>query len=269
MTILTYHKVVDVENFRRQLQFLQSSKFNVLTFAQFTEGFEKKSLKKKDVLITFDDGDRTVFKNGLPVLQEFGFPALLFVITELIGTNKPFWWDEIVHYTKDPGLVTKVKAMPNDRRLELLERLRKETRVPALTYPHLTVEELLIMQSANIAIANHSHTHPMFDKITPDEIQHEINTSCVFLRSNNFTYFNAFAYPNGNYTLESEAVLDRLQIKHAFLFDHKLTTSFENPLRISRLSVNDTTSIAKFKFILSGWHSRILPLRKKLFKLMS
>jgi peptidoglycan/xylan/chitin deacetylase (PgdA/CDA1 family) len=47
---------------------------------------------KKYALITFDDG---YFNNqrALPILKEYGIPALFFISTNYVKYNKCFWWD--------------------------------------------------------------------------------------------------------------------------------------------------------------------------------
>jgi peptidoglycan/xylan/chitin deacetylase (PgdA/CDA1 family) len=122
------------------------------------------------------------------------------------------------------------------------------------------------MEQGGVSIANHSHTHPMFDKLSAVEIKNELATSSTSLKKNGFQFHNVFAYPNGNYTPVVEEIMSSLGIKLAFLFDHKINVPLDEPYRISRLSVNDTTPLWKFKLILRGWHSRIAPINKKLHK---
>lgn len=264
--VLTYHTVKDVRNFEAQVKYLVAHGYNVLSLSDYLDRYEQHKVKAKDVLITFDDGDRSVLEQALPVLKEYGCPAVLFVITELIGTDLPFWWDEIRYYTNNNNLVASAKSMSNDDRLKFLENLRSTSSLPPLKYKQLTWQDLKAMEQGGIAIANHSHTHPMFDKLTPEEIEYELRTSSNSLTSHGFRYNNIFAYPNGNYTALAEPIFTKLSIKLAFLFNHKVNNLHDKPFRISRLSVNDTTPLWKYKLVLSGLHSRIAPISKKIHK---
>ena len=147
-----------------------------------------------------------------------------------------------------------------------MEELRTLSAKPELTYEQLTTSQLKEMQAGGIIIANHSHTHPMFDKCTAEELDREMGISTEILKDLGFSH-EIFAYPNGNYSEQSERAIKKYGIKQAFLFDHKINSGEINPLRISRLVVNDSTPLWKFKLILSGWHSKILPLTKALGKL--
>lgn len=230
-----------------------------------------KLYKQKGVLVTVDDGDLSFYEHMFPLLKQYKLPAILFIITDLIGTNKPFWWDEL-HYLLGPEAgekkVWEVKDWPNSKRVAYLQQLRQESAKPPLAQQQLSVAQLLEMQEAGVVIANHSHTHPMFNQCTEEELRAEFKQSKRFFETNKLKGWSLFAYPNGNYNALAEKVAREEGVAWAFLFDHQLPASKLKPLRMSRLSVTDQTSGAKLKFILSGWHSKALPLIKQAHKLM-
>ena len=268
MAILTYHGIKNKKNFEKQIGFLVRSGRNILTLSEFFVRYSDRTLTPRDVLITFDDGDYSLIENAVPVLREYGCPAVVFVITELIGTETPFWWDEIMYYTNDQNKVKEAKRVSNSERLELLRRIRANSEKPPFKARQLSVDDLKTMVKSRIDIANHSSTHPMMDQLKPLEIETELRESKEFLKHNGFPFYDMFAYPNGNFNDETEAILTREKMRLAFLFDHKVNKRTDNPYRISRLSVNDTTPLWKYKFILSGWHSRMLPFTKAIGSLM-
>lgn len=267
--VLAYHGVYDSVNFEKQLKYLRSH-YNILDGNVFFESHRNSNAnRKKNVLITFDDGDKSLYKKALPILKKYKIPAIIFVVTELIDTDKPFWWDEIKYYQGEKeGIkrVRKIKKWKNRERKNYLNQLFQDSKKLPLRYPQLTTGELKEMKGSGITIANHSHTHPMFNQCTEEELEEELSKSITRLKSLNFTP-EAFAYPNGNYSKVAEQKLKEHGIKLVFLFDHKINKGKINPLRISRLAVNDDTPLWKFKLILSGWHSKILPLTKALGKL--
>jgi len=268
LKILAYHSINNLANFENQLKYIKNnySVISILDLRLFFENNQK--LPNKPLLITFDDGDLSVYENAFPLLRKYNLPAILFVITELIDSKKSFWWDEIEYYlgkTKGNKKVWEVKEWPNKEREEFMEKLRKNSHKPLLKYEQLTTPQLREMHSADICIANHSHTHPMFNQCTVNELENEIAESTTILKTKGFTS-DVFAYPNGNFSIGSERRLQEFDTKLAFLFDHKINVGKIDPLRISRLSVDDTIPLVKFKFILSGLHSRLLPVTRSLGK---
>lgn len=266
MIVVTYHKIHDRFNFEKQIHFFVRN-FNVLSLDAFIEiGKGDNGFAKNDVLITFDDGDYTVYENAFPILKKYNCPAVLFVITSVIGTNEPFWWDEIAELDKGNNKVKQVKKVSNQERLDYLKVLR--TKSKPIHYRQLTVDELKEMESHKIAICNHTHNHPLLDQCNDDEVRKEFELSKLFLISNGFKHYNVFAYPNGNFNSRVEAIMVESDISCAFLFDHQLNKKQINPHQISRLSVNDKTPLWKLRLIVNGWHSKFLPTIKKLYSVL-
>jgi peptidoglycan/xylan/chitin deacetylase (PgdA/CDA1 family) len=264
LRVLAYHTVNNPANFEKQLKYI-SAHFNVITPSQLKEHLDNhKILPKNAVLITFDDGDTSVLENGLPLLEKYKIPAILFIITELVGTSKPFWWYEIEQLLDKSianSKVWEVKKIPNAERVAFLQEIRKANQ-KKITQRQLTLEELKLLHSKNITIANHSHTHPMFDKSTSEELDLEMKMTENFLVENGFEH-ELFAYPNGNYDLESEKILRKHSVKFAFLFDHLVNEKKINPLRISRIRVNTEDDLNEFKTKVAGQHSLIMNVNKK------
>src|SRR6185369_3348669 len=52
-------------------------------------------IRPKGVAITFDDGYADNFLHMLPIVEEEKVPVTVFVSTDLLGTDREFWWDEL------------------------------------------------------------------------------------------------------------------------------------------------------------------------------
>lgn len=50
-----------------------------------------RALPARPIVITFDDGDRSVLEHALPILKKYGFKATLFVVTSKVGRR----WDRV------------------------------------------------------------------------------------------------------------------------------------------------------------------------------
>tara|TARA_B100000378_G_scaffold267849_1_gene254495 strand:- start:599 stop:1474 length:876 start_codon:yes stop_codon:yes gene_type:complete len=269
LKVLAYHTVPSVFIFKSQIEYLIEH-YNIISIEELALAlFEKKNLPENPLLITFDDGDISVFENGYPVLEQFKVPSAMFIITGLIDTQNTFWcrWVEKVFeqqgqsYSLARKQVNYLKSVPEKERLEYLHSL------PQVDSVQLTSPEIIQLSQSGMYIGNHTHTHPMINKCTPDQIKGE-----MYLAKKKFQEmgipdnYEVFAYPNGNWEPQSENVLKEENIKMAFLFDHQLNKDISkiNPMRISRIRVNADDELSEFKVKVSGLHSKILNLRQNI-----
>jgi len=95
--ILMYHHLTDdvtsgmhvsPEMFAAQMQGLYEHGFNVITLRQLVDFVDYGiPLPERPVVITFDDGYLSVYEYAFPILEQYGFPATVFVIGEAVGTD--------------------------------------------------------------------------------------------------------------------------------------------------------------------------------------
>jgi peptidoglycan/xylan/chitin deacetylase (PgdA/CDA1 family) len=264
MLILTYHTLSEDSGFPDHIEYLLAKKYKIMDLASGLKLLREKPRKTNKVIsITFDDGDNSIYRCGLPIIKKYNLPVTVFIITGLIGTDQPFWWQEVMHYSGKSGgelerLLRRIKSIPNQERLNYLESLQKRTTEP-LKQRQLDIHELKELIESGISLGNHTHTHPMLDQCTDDEIRREFTDSKRFFDQHNLPGYSYLAYPNGNLLPEDKMQLVRESgISHAFLFNHQVTRKIKDPLKISRLSVGDRTPLWKFRLIISGLHSRIV-----------
>ncbi|MCU7931141.1 MAG: polysaccharide deacetylase family protein [Candidatus Thiodiazotropha sp. (ex Codakia rugifera)] len=94
--ILCYHRFgnrgdrleVSPQQFRQQLEYLKKNDFRVIPLASLL-GFLKgeQALPKRSVVITIDDGHRSIYKEAFPLLKEFGYPATVFVYSDYMNNG--------------------------------------------------------------------------------------------------------------------------------------------------------------------------------------
>lgn len=109
--ILTYHSFdygsgllsVAPENFERQMRYLKDKHYNVISLDELVGGIKnKRTFTRNTVVITIDDGYENNFTRAYPILKKYGFPAIIFLITNSIGTRAAFLsWDEIKEMSKN------------------------------------------------------------------------------------------------------------------------------------------------------------------------
>ena len=83
--------------FETQMRFLKDEGYRVISLDQLLDFIDfKGQLPQKAVVITIDDGWRSAYDIAYPILKQYGYPATLFVYTDLIvGGAKTLDWDLI------------------------------------------------------------------------------------------------------------------------------------------------------------------------------
>ncbi|MER8187511.1 polysaccharide deacetylase family protein [Kitasatospora sp. NPDC094015] len=274
LAVLAYHGIDDPAGFTAQMERLVRTATPVSLGRLEQSVRERRPLPPRSVLVTFDDGDRSVLTHGLPVLTRLGIPAAAFVVTELIDTDRPFWWSEAAHLAAHGGtagalagcppqaVVGRLKQLPDAERRRGLAELRDSARLQAPRRRQLSAADLATLRSAGVEIGNHTHTHPCLDRCTDATGYEEVATAHRLLTGWLGEAPTAFAYPNGNRDPRTEALLGELGYRLGFLFNHRHDALLPpDPLRVNRLRVNSDTTPDRFDTILSGLHPAVHRIR--------
>ena len=96
--ILTYHRFAEncstpmcmpTNTFELQMRYLQENGYHVIPAEELLAFLEyRQRLPQKSVLITMDDGYRSVYNIAYPILEKYGFTATLFIYTSFVGVSK-------------------------------------------------------------------------------------------------------------------------------------------------------------------------------------
>ncbi len=143
--ILTYHKfcigespddyTINIELFKQHMNYLKENDYRVISLSQLLECIENNFFPEKPVVITIDDGFKSVYTLAYPVLKEYGFPATLFLYTNFIGNGpNQLSWSEIKemieggieigsHSISHTNLIN---MKQNESYLDYLNRIKKE-----------------------------------------------------------------------------------------------------------------------------------------------
>lgn len=76
------------EEFRKQMQAIRDSGYRVISLSEFAQWKSGKlQLPPFCVLITIDDGWKSVYTDAYPILKEFGYPFVIFAYTNFINNG--------------------------------------------------------------------------------------------------------------------------------------------------------------------------------------
>lgn len=77
--------LIKTSSFRQQMQAIKDSNLKVISMEDFIAWKKgKKKIEDKSVVITIDDGWKTVYTEAYPVLKEFGYPFTVFLYTDYV-----------------------------------------------------------------------------------------------------------------------------------------------------------------------------------------
>ena len=274
--------------FKRQMQFLQEH-FQILPFSELLSIWDRRGLDKREryCVITFDDGWLDNYIHAYPVLKMHNIPATVFLPTEFIGTQDWFWPDRLGYLLsqyrelerKEPlvslwsrypwmnqkngegndridSLIDICKGLPEEEIKEMIEEISRESGISCppgrLVVNWGEVEE---MSASGVSFGSHSATHKILTKLSPEEIQNELNASFKALQREKVNTVPVFCYPNGNF---NHAIAEK--VKEAG-YQAAVTTQFgfesaspANLFELRRVGVHNSISstIPLFSWHLSG-----------------
>ena len=83
---------ISKENFLNQINYLKSEQFNFLPLSDLVSFFQGDSnLPDKSIFITIDDGYKSFFENGFPILKKENIPFTVFISTKFVSSSYGMW----------------------------------------------------------------------------------------------------------------------------------------------------------------------------------
>ena len=95
--ILLYHRIVpgqssnpynlSPQEFERQMAYLNENGYNTITINQLRQAIVYGAeLPENSIVISFDDGDISVYKNALPILEKYNFVGVAYLVSTYLET---------------------------------------------------------------------------------------------------------------------------------------------------------------------------------------
>ncbi|MBL8089647.1 MAG: polysaccharide deacetylase family protein [Anaerolineales bacterium] len=302
LTVLNYHRIDYLENnqdmfqpnisatppmFEWQMAFIKKW-YRVISLQQLTDWLTNKApMPPHAALITFDDGYADNYTNALPILKKYDLPAVIFLTTGYIASNRPFYWDLasycFVHTQTDrvqfPDGAEKAWQSVEEKKatlkswIEAMKKLsenEKQTWVSQLpealgvSIPHdffenkmLTWEQIREMRNANIEFGAHTINHPILTRISLTQAREEIIGSKQKIEQELEEPVTSLAYPNGmqtDFNTDIAAIAKEVGLASAFTLLSGPTlnsTAKKNPYTIRRIFISHNHSSAHFSLLAS------------------
>ena len=243
--------------------------------------------EKKVVVLTFDDGYSDVYDHAYPILQKFNVPLNLYLTTSFPDNKALLWWylvDELVCNKKTVSFeinreLVKFDCETVDEKQKVFTYFRNLIFANYNNYKNILENiftqydidirfinkknalnwEQIIEMSKNplVSIGAHTLTHPIFNKLTKEEIIDEVLGSKKVIEEQIKKEVNHFAYPYGG---SNEVGKREFEILKSLNFRTCTTTRLSNIFNghskhlenLPRISFNENTKPEDLKNLILG-----------------
>lgn len=218
---------VSRESFAWQMAFLKKWNYRVLTIDDY---YAIKSGKQKsqgrEILITFDDGQRSFLTEAIPVLKRHHLPATMFLISETVKNGGSGNYNDSLS-------------------LEEIKALK---------------------EISGISFQGHTKTHPHLREIGDEQLREEIQESKKDLEAMLGSPVDFLAYPFGEFNLKAMNAAEKANYKLAFTTAFKKLEEIpEGPYSLTRIKISSSSdNPLVFWYKISGIQSQIKAARQKI-----
>ncbi len=217
INILMYHQVgefapmkahrstyCDYRRFTSQMAYLARFGYTVLSMDEALTCLRGQNpVPPKAVVLTFDDGYENFYTHALPVLQRYGFPAMVYLISGMLG--QPARW-----------------FAPDGRDTPLL----------------MSAARVRELHRAGIDFGSHSVSHAKLAEQSTQRIREEISRSKAELEDVLGEPGKHFCYPYGSYDLRAVEAVAEAGYESATTCVRARATSADDPLTLPRKAIS-------------------------------
>lgn len=241
--IICYHRVSNdfnsylrptkVEDFENQMRYLTKA-YNPVSLEKMVQHIQNRTpLPTRSIAITFDDGYRDNYENAYPIMEKYGIPATIFLITNFVGTGDIPSWDKAYYRLSKAGKRTRVSTIskrpqydvPLDEKSMpittlMLDRFdkRESNHTPA-DYDDVRIddyegkdlmlswEQVRDMSDNGISCGSHTLTHPFLTRISRAQARREIHLSKEIIEQQTGKPVTTFSYPSGDFDSDIEGII--------------------------------------------------------------
>jgi peptidoglycan/xylan/chitin deacetylase (PgdA/CDA1 family) len=238
LPILTYHSIDESgsvistppEVFRRQIEHFAESGFRCTTLSEaWTSVKTGRSSQDPLVVITFDDGLRSVHENALEVLEKYDFTATLFVVTECLGCASPW--------------------------------LKSSDAIPR--FPLMTEKEIRDLMARGWEIGGHSTQHSRLTAMREERLEQDLIRCRDVITALSGNEIPWFAYPYGLFNSQVKRLVGRY-FGGACTTELDIADTGSDPLALERIDMYYLRSPICFSRLGTPLLNRYLALRRRL-----
>lgn len=278
--------IVTPESFERHLDLLQH-RFRPLSLVEFANHMEnRRPFPKGACLITFDDGWVDNYEYALPLLRRRQIPAVVFVATGFIGSDRTFWQEHLSQllyeatlrrvgqelldahgialnrtaHAKDlrasiADVVDRYRSMTDEDTQCLIsglaEALNASGNADALSPRDKFMDwaQLKELTMHGIDVASHTCSHKMLIQLDSLSLRQELTDSMCQIETNLYNSVATLAYPSGIFDDRVRAFAQDCGYRVAFTTEKSLASPYSDPLLIPRINMHEAATSTTPLFI--------------------
>ena len=211
--VLVYHSInndksnlsLEIDYFEKQINFLNKSGFKTISFDEIDRN------KKKQIIITFDDGYKDVGQFALPILKKYNFKATCFLVSNLIGKKNS--WDSL--------------------------------RDDFISKDLMNTDDINEWISNGMFIGSHSHNHKDLTKLNKIDLENDLDFSKKTLEDKFGQSVDNFCYPFGKVNKSVYNVVEKKFKRAVTINRSRYETNKHNLLLIPRIDMGKKISLLK------------------------
>ena len=219
----------------------------------------RRPLPKRPVLVTFDDGYRSVLDRALPVLERHGLPAVVFVCAEPVLRSRQFWFDTLCNRDGETAVLN-AATLPYEEWRALRDSLSTTASADEIHRPMTPAELRRVADSPLIEIGGHTVSHPSLACAGLEMQREEISDCRTALQQLLGSDVRSFAYPFGkrgpHYTTETVAAVRHAGFDVAFTTQPSFVGTDADAFELPRFVMLDAVDDVELAHRLShSWHT--------------
>ncbi len=246
LPVLMYHKIPDEpiatkhqifvtkENFARHLAYFKSRGLTPITFQDYQDFASGRrplaDFPRRPIVLTFDDGYTDNYTNLLPLMQQYGYRGVLYLLGDFEVRHNQ--WDLAVD--------------PTEPRADLMSAAQKQAFV-----------------AAGWEIGAHTLTHPRLASLPAAAAAHEMTASKTELERRLGTSVLSFAYPYGDLSPETKRLAAEAGFTYAVATDSGGMHLEDDRLQIFRINMFPHESASSLFKKTSTWYRRYYHWKRK------
>jgi len=246
MPVLMYHKIPDApiatkhqifvtkENFAKHLAYFQNHGITPITFQDYQDFASGRrplaDFPRRPIVLTFDDGYTDNYTNLLPLMQQYGYRGVLYLLGDFAVRHNQ--WD--------------LAADPTEPRADIMSEAQKQAFV-----------------AAGWEIGAHTLTHPHLAGLPAAAVAHELAASKAELERRLGINILSFAYPYGDLSPETKRLAAEAGFTYAVATDSGGMHLEDDRMQIFRINMFPHESASSLFKKTSSWYRRYYRWKRK------